>query len=70
MCTLLKQALSILARHTGELSANYQDAVKGVLTVSRPTAMGRGNRSGKFPNISPHSIANFTLAQGPGRSRI
>ena len=40
MCRLLKQAPSILARDTGELATNYQDAVKGVLTVTRPAATG------------------------------
>jgi hypothetical protein len=29
-----------LARAAGELAANYQDAVKGVLTLSRPATMG------------------------------
>jgi hypothetical protein len=33
-------ALSVLARAADELAANYQDAVKGVLTLSRPCAMG------------------------------
>jgi hypothetical protein len=30
------RALSVLAGDAGELAANYQDAVKGVLTLSRP----------------------------------
>jgi hypothetical protein len=34
------RALSVLARDTGEHAANYQDAVKGVLTLSRPATMG------------------------------
>jgi hypothetical protein len=33
------RALSVLACGAGELAANYQDAVKGVLTLSRPATM-------------------------------
>jgi hypothetical protein len=34
------RTLRILPRDAGELAANYQDAVKGVLTLSRPATMG------------------------------
>jgi hypothetical protein len=38
------RALSVLARDAGELAANYQDAVKAVLTLRRPATMGREKR--------------------------
>lgn len=54
----MKQALSILARDTGELPANYQDAVKGVLTVSRPAAMGAPGRAALGPShVRPIAFA-------------
>jgi hypothetical protein len=53
-----------LARDVGELAANYQDAVKGVLTLSRPATMGRRKRGFGFPAGEPASCGG---GEGGGR---
>jgi hypothetical protein len=43
------RALGVLAHGLSGLAANYQDAVKGVLTLSRPAAMGAQEARPWFP---------------------
>jgi hypothetical protein len=51
------------ARGSGEFATNYQDAVKGVLTLRRPAAMGAQVRG-----FGPHDQRTVAFA-GPGQSR-
>jgi hypothetical protein len=59
-----------LARDAGQLAANYQDAVKGVLTLSRPTCCISWSSRGRFspnhhtPLISHTSVDILTSLTG------
>jgi hypothetical protein len=60
------------SRGSGKFAANYQDAVKGVLTLRRPATMAAQVRGfGPPPSAALKTIWNLSLtgfdAAGPGR---
>jgi hypothetical protein len=61
-----------LAREAGELAANYQEAVKGVLTLSRPRRWGARSAALDFLRGNRHlaAAAKAALAARTANSRF